>query len=161
YIDSIANQGGNQARQISAEYMIPMPVWKSSYRLIWDQTAEPTLEGWAIVDNTTGEDWDNVQLSLVSGRPISFISRLYEPRYITRRQAELREDRAVGRVVYEGAMEGKPMVQNMAQRAAVAPPAQRQGAAGEMLMNAPARMKKEMGMKDERDENERRLDALS
>ena len=63
YIDST----GTQARQIVAQYMIPMPVWKSSYRLIWEPTGEPTLEGWAIVDNTTGEDWTNVQLSLVSG----------------------------------------------------------------------------------------------
>jgi hypothetical protein len=39
-------------------------------------TGKPTLEGWAIIDNTTGEDWNKVQLSLVSGRPISFISQL-------------------------------------------------------------------------------------
>ena len=71
YIDST----GAKARQISARYMIPTPVWKSSYRLIFGAAGEPMLEGWAIVDNTTGEDWTNVQLSLVSGRPISFISR--------------------------------------------------------------------------------------
>ena len=41
------------------------------------------LEGWAIVDNTTGEDWTKVQLSLVSGRPISFVSQLYAPKYVT------------------------------------------------------------------------------
>ena len=50
------------------------------------------LEGWAIVDNTTGEDWTKVQLSLVSGRPISFISQLYAPRYVTRPTAELADD---------------------------------------------------------------------
>jgi hypothetical protein len=73
YIDS----ADSKERQIAATYMIPTPVWKSSYRLIFNDKAEPTLEGWAIVDNTTGEDWSNVQLSLVSGRPISFISLLY------------------------------------------------------------------------------------
>ncbi|MBI2817688.1 MAG: hypothetical protein HYX72_12185 [Acidobacteria bacterium] len=105
YIDST----GQQARQVVADYMVPMPVWKSSYRLIWDQGSEPTLEGWAIVDNTTGEDWTGVQLSLVSGRPISFISRLYEPRYIARPTAELPEERAQAPVVHQGAIqEDKP-----------------------------------------------------
>ena len=76
YIDSTEKE----SREIIASYMIPMPVWKSSYRLIFDQSTEPTLEGWAIVDNTTGSDWVKVQLALVSGRPVSFVSRLYEPR---------------------------------------------------------------------------------
>ena len=101
YIDSV----GGGARDITASYMIPMPVWKSSYRLIFPSTGEPTLEGWAIVDNTTGDDWTNVQLSLVSGRPISFISQLYPPRYVTRPTAQLPEDQAVGPVVYGGAIE--------------------------------------------------------
>ena len=85
--------------------MIPTPVWKSSYRLIFGEAGQPVLEGWAIVDNTTGEDWTNVQLSLVSGRPVSFISQLYEPRYITRPQAELPEEAAQRPVVYEGALD--------------------------------------------------------
>jgi hypothetical protein len=105
YIDS--SDAG--ARQIRASYMIPTPVWKSSYRLIFGETGQPTLEGWAIVDNTTGEDWNQVELSLVSGRPISFVSRLYEPRYITRPTAELAEDRAAAPVVHEGALEDQQM----------------------------------------------------
>jgi hypothetical protein len=98
YIDST----DAKARQISASYMIPTPVWKSSYRLIFDKSAQPTLEGWAIVDNTTGEDWTNIQLALVSGRPISFISQLYEPRYVERPVAELPEDSAARPVIHEG-----------------------------------------------------------
>ena len=101
YLDSI----GDRAREVVVDYMVPMPVWKSSYRLIWGATGEPTLEGWAIVDNTTGEDWSDVQLALVSGRPISFISRLYEPRYITRPTAELPEERAQAPRLFEGAIE--------------------------------------------------------
>lgn len=101
YIDST----GSQTREVAASYMIPMPVWKSSYRLIFSETGQPTLEGWAIVDNTTGDDWTNVQLSLVSGRPISFISRLYEPRYMNRPVVELPEDRSTAPVVYGGAIE--------------------------------------------------------
>jgi hypothetical protein len=99
YIDST----GAQARDISAGYMVPMPVWKSSYRLIFEG-AQPLLEGWAIVDNTTADDWNGVQLSLVSGRPISFISNLYEPKYVTRQTAELPEDRAQRPVVHDQAV---------------------------------------------------------
>jgi len=101
YIDST----DSKRREVVASYMAPTPVWKSSYRLIFGEGAQPTLEGWAIVDNTTGEDWNKVDLSLVSGRPISFISRLYEPRYVARQTAELPEDYASAPVVYEGAME--------------------------------------------------------
>lgn len=101
YIDS----PGDRGRQLSVSYMIPAPVWKSSYRLLL-KDAEPVLEGWAIVDNTTGEDWTKVNLSLVSGRPISFISRLYEPKYVARQTAELPEDRAQGPVLHEGGVVG-------------------------------------------------------
>ena len=79
YIDST----DASERDVIASYMIPAPVWKSSYRLIFGDKA-PMLEGWAIVDNTTGEDWTKVQLSLVSGRPISFVSQLYAPKYVKR-----------------------------------------------------------------------------
>lgn len=102
FIDS----SDSKERQIAASYMIAAPVWKSSYRLIFGDKAEPTLEGWAIVDNTTGEDWSNVRLTVVSGRPVSFISKLYEPKYVARQTVELPEDRAAKPVVYGGAIEG-------------------------------------------------------
>jgi hypothetical protein len=92
-------------REIVASYMIPAPVWKSSYRLIFGASGQPVLEGWAIVDNTTGEDWTKVQLSLVSGRPISFVSQLYAPKYVDRPTAELADDRAARPVVHDGAFE--------------------------------------------------------
>lgn len=100
YIDS--SDAGR--RQIAATYMVPMPVWKSSYRLIFPPTGEPVLEGWAIVDNTTGEDWNGVNLSLVSGRPISFVSKLYEPKYVERPVGELAEDKPVSPVLFGAAM---------------------------------------------------------
>src|SRR5713101_1710407 len=125
YIDS----SDNKSRQLVASYMIPTPVWKSSYRLIFDSGAQPTLEGWAIVDNTTGEDWTNVQLALVSGRPISFISLLYEPKYVQRQIAELPEDRAQRPVVHGGNIEALGEEKDealamgmMKQRAAASPP---------------------------------------
>lgn len=104
YIDS----PGSGAHELFARYMTPAAVWKSSYRLLFGDKepgqTEPTLEGWAIVDNTTGEDWTNVRLSVVSGKPISFITQLYEPRYVIRPNAELAENRAVGPQVFEGAV---------------------------------------------------------
>jgi hypothetical protein len=104
YIDST----DSKEREVTASYMIPAPVWKSSYRLIFPEKAgekAPTLEGWAIVDNTTGEDWTKVQLSLVSGRPISFISQLYAPKYIDRPTADLADDHAAQAVVHQGGFE--------------------------------------------------------
>ena len=96
---------GTGARQVIAGYMTPAPVWKSSYRLIFTPQGEPTLEGWAIVDNTSSEDWNNVQLSVISGKPVSFISRLYEPRYVMRPVAELAENQAVAPTVFQGALD--------------------------------------------------------
>ena len=97
YIDST----DTKSREVKASYMMPMPAWKSSYRLLLG--AESMLEGWAIVDNTTGEDWTNIHVSLISGKPISFISQLYAPKFIARKGAELKEDEAVAPVVYSGA----------------------------------------------------------
>jgi hypothetical protein len=99
YIDST----DNKERQVTASYMVPAPVWKSSYRLIFGTTGQPVLEGWAIVDNTTSEDWTKVQLSLVSGRPISFVSQLYAPKYVNRPEAELADDNAARPVVHAAA----------------------------------------------------------
>lgn len=101
YIDST----GSAARDLIARYTIPSPVWKSSYRLIFSKDPQPALEGWAIVDNTTGEDWSNVRLSVVSGKPISFITQLYPPKYVTRPDVELAENNAVAPVVSQGAIE--------------------------------------------------------
>jgi len=100
YIDS----AGDSSRQLRISYISPTPIWKSSYRLALEG-ASSILEGWAIVDNTTDDDWNNVKLSVVSGRPISFISLLYTPRYGQRQVAELPEDRAAGPVVYAGSVD--------------------------------------------------------
>jgi hypothetical protein len=102
YIDSAPGT----ARNLHVAYVSPTAIWKSSYRLSLTPQ-NTTLEGWAIVDNTTDEDWNGVHLSVVSGRPISFISQLDTPRYGQRQVAELPEDRAAGPVVYGGSIEGQ------------------------------------------------------
>ncbi|MDR0877825.1 MAG: DUF4139 domain-containing protein, partial [Treponema sp.] len=74
---------GNGSRNIVISYVIPTPVWKVSYRL--DLTGkDPFLQGWAIVDNDSDTDWNNVELSLVTGRPVSFIQNLYPPYHLSR-----------------------------------------------------------------------------
>jgi len=102
YIDSI----GTAARDLVASYMTPSPVWKSSYRLLFTGVAEPTLEGWAIVDNTSGDDWDSVRLSVVSGRPISFVTQLYAPKYVIRPNGELADNLAAAPTVFQGGIAG-------------------------------------------------------
>jgi hypothetical protein len=110
---------GQGPRRLTARYLIPAAVWKSSYRLIFQASGEAVLEGWAIVDNTSGEDWTNVQLSVVSGRPISFLTQLYEPRYVERPRAELAEHAPAAPPTYEGAVRTGPASAVMA----AAPPA--------------------------------------
>jgi hypothetical protein len=74
---------GSGSRQVSLSYVIAVPVWKVSYRLDMGQS-KPLFQGWAIIDNDSDTDWNNVELSLVSGRPVSFIQELYPPYYLNR-----------------------------------------------------------------------------
>ena len=75
---------GKGKRRARAGYLLEMPVWKTSYRLVLDDAKKPFLQGWAIVENPTDADWNGVNLSLVAGRPISFIQNLAIPVYVTR-----------------------------------------------------------------------------
>lgn len=75
---------GEGKRHVSIGYIQEAPVWKTSYRLVLGDKMPPFLQGWAIVENTTPHDWDDVQLSLISGRPISFIMDLYQPLFMSR-----------------------------------------------------------------------------
>ena len=80
----VLNFAGEGERQVRAGYVIETPVWKTSYRLAMDDEGKALLQGWAIVENMTEEDWNGVELSLVSGRPISFVQDLYQPLYAPR-----------------------------------------------------------------------------
>ncbi len=72
---------GAGSRQARVAYLTETPVWKTTYRLVFEEDKAPYLQGWAIVENQTPQDWRNVRLSLVSGRPISFTMDLYQPLY--------------------------------------------------------------------------------
>ena len=66
---------------------------------------EANLQGWAIIENQTDNDWNDVQLSLVSGRPISFIQDLYRPLYIPRPTVQPELYASLTPQTYEGGME--------------------------------------------------------
>jgi len=78
---------GNGRRRVALGYVVEAPLWKTSYRLSLPAegaAATPALQGWAIVENNTANDWQNIELALVSGRPLSFIEDLYQSQYLTR-----------------------------------------------------------------------------
>jgi hypothetical protein len=75
---------GDGERNLLVTYISEVPVWKSTYRIVIPTEGKPLLQGWAIVDNTVGEDWKDVELSLVAGAPQSFVQELSQP-YYTRR----------------------------------------------------------------------------
>ena len=81
---------GDGERTVAVAYVHEMPMWKTSYRLVLPEAAargkdnQPFLQAWAIVENTTDEDWHDVQLSLVAGRPVSFEMDLYQPLHVGR-----------------------------------------------------------------------------
>ncbi len=77
---------GTGPRDLFVSYVSEVPVWKSTYRLVVPTSGarKPFLQGWAIVDNTLGEDWTDVSLSLVAGAPQSFVQRISQPLYTRR-----------------------------------------------------------------------------
>jgi hypothetical protein len=80
------NFTGQGKRDVRVGYVIENPIWKTSYRLVLGKEKEdkPFLQGWAVVENATDEDWKDVRMALVSGRPISFQMDLYTPLYVPR-----------------------------------------------------------------------------
>ncbi len=92
-------------RRLRLSYTLEAPVWKATYRiLLGEEGAKPQIQGWAVVDNTQDEDWENVQLSLISGLPVSFMHDLYTPRYIRRPEVQVQETTGVLPPTMEDAM---------------------------------------------------------
>lgn len=75
---------GKGERKVRLAYVVETPIWKTSYRLVLRPEGPARMQGWAIVENQTDADWNGIDLSLVSGRPISFIQDLYQPLYLKR-----------------------------------------------------------------------------
>ena len=122
---------GNGDRRVRIGYVVETPVWKTSYRLILPSATDPiapedrkannvphaaqgSIQGWAIVENQTDSDWKDVQLSLVSGRPISFIQDLYQPLYIPRPTVQPELYASLRPQTYEGGMADARKAEEMA-----------------------------------------------
>lgn len=82
------NFAGVGKRPVKVGYVVENPIWKTSYRLVLDKKGKPFLQGWAVVENPTDEDWKDVRMALISGRPISFQMDLYQPLYVPRPMVE-------------------------------------------------------------------------
>jgi hypothetical protein len=95
---------GQGERQVKVGYLLETPVWKTTYRLVNDPQGL-FLQGWALVENTTDDDWSKIGLALVSGRPVSFTQNLYEPLYLPRPDVPVQVAAAARPRVYQGAME--------------------------------------------------------
>jgi len=102
---------GAGARDLMVGYISEVPVWKTTYRVVLPSRADskPLLQGWAIVDNTVGEDWNDVELSLVAGAPQSFIQPLSQPQYLQRPVVGLFRGT---QIVPQTHLEGMPSEQN-------------------------------------------------
>jgi hypothetical protein len=79
---------GEGKRRVKVGYVIENPIWKTSYRLVLEDGKKAFLQGWAVVENTSDDDWKDVSMALVSGRPISFKMDLYQPLFIPRPTVE-------------------------------------------------------------------------
>ncbi len=100
---------GDGERPVFVSYAVEVPVWKASYRLVLRDVAAgdgDLLQGWAILDNTSDEDWNDVELSLVAGLPVSFIQDLYTPLYTRRPVVAMEQELAVAPQTHEGGFAG-------------------------------------------------------
>lgn len=79
---------GEGARPVTLSYVVDAPLWKTAYRLVLPEgegkDKKGLLQGWAVVENMTASDWDNVDMTLVSGNPVTFRQSLYESYYVQR-----------------------------------------------------------------------------
>jgi len=96
---------GEGERNVLVSYISEVPVWKSTYRIVVPTDGKPLLQGWAIVDNTVGEDWKNVELSLVAGAPQSFVQELSQPYYTRRPVVPMPENAMITPQTYEATMQ--------------------------------------------------------
>ncbi|MCH8097805.1 MAG: DUF4139 domain-containing protein [Proteobacteria bacterium] len=111
----IATTGEGQ-RTIRVGYVVGVPLWKASYRLtLPNDDAKGHLQGWAVIENMSGKDWNGVELTLVSGNPVTFRQALYTAYYVDRPEVPVEvmgrilprpDTGAVGAVPGQAAIEG-------------------------------------------------------
>ena len=101
----IVSTEGTGERSLFVSYISEVPVWKSTYRIVLGKGSRaPLLQGWAIVDNTVGQDWENVQLSLVAGAPQSFVQNLSQPYYSRRPEIGMPDSASISPQTYQATL---------------------------------------------------------
>ena len=79
------NLGGQGERQAGFSYVVSAPVWKTAYRLVLPKEGgNARLQGWGVLENLTGGDWKDVELTLVSGNPVALKQPLYSAVFVDR-----------------------------------------------------------------------------
>lgn len=115
---------GDGERTLAVSYLLEAPVWKATYRILLNEEGQkdPLVQGWAVVDNTSDEDWEEVNLTLVAGLPVSFVHDLYTPRFIKRPVVEVKETTGVLPPTVESGFDAMPMDMESAQLFSMAAP---------------------------------------
>jgi len=133
------NAIGQGPRELRVSYISEVPVWKSTYRLVFpkEMNGKATLQGWAVVDNTVGADWDNVKLSLVAGAPQSFIQPLSKPLYVHRPEVQIATEAQQAPQTHEAAEQAVNVQAEMLNSQQVRP---------KMSLAAPARIPRNIPM---------------
>ena len=121
------SDNGSGTRELRVSYISEVPIWKSTYRILFTNipaktftgavapvnTVVPgdtaTLQGWSVVDNTTGADWNNVQLSLIAGAPQSFIQPLSQPIYSRRPEIPIAQEAQLTPQTHDSSIEAADM----------------------------------------------------
>jgi len=97
---TVTSEGDGQ-REMVISYTIAAPIWKTTYRVVLDPEGRPFFQGWAVVDNVSEEDWQDVSLSLVSGTPVSFIHQIQKPLYRYRPIVPISQDLNLNPQIHE------------------------------------------------------------
>src|SRR5207302_8128093 len=101
---------GEGKRRVKVGYVVERPIWKTSYRMLIKGDGKLFVQGWALVENTSDDDWKGVRVILVSGRPISYQMNLYEPLYLPRPWVEPELFASLRPPVYSSALDGKTIM---------------------------------------------------
>lgn len=80
---------GEGAREVSVSYVVPAPIWKTAYRVVTLEGDKAQLQAWAVLENASGEDWENVEVTLSSGAPVTLKQRLHDLYWKQRREVPI------------------------------------------------------------------------
>lgn len=123
---------GDGERTLRVGYVVAAPLWKTSYRLTLPAgpaAGTAALQGWAVLENMSGADWNGVDLTVVSGNPVTFRQALYQSYTVARPEVPVE---VLGRVL--------PPVDERARDADGAGPGRARAAMGAAAPPAPMRM---------------------